>query len=184
MQKQFTTRNNSVILISGATRSGKSTWAERMYSKEESVFYIATSSRSEDDTDWQERILRHKLRRPTSWQTIESENNLTRHLYAIPPSSNILIDSLGGYVARNINTSNNYWEDSTNTFLEFISNYVGNIIIVSEEVGWGVSPTTKIGNLFRDRLGILSQQVQNISSESWLVVHGIAININLIGTPV
>ena len=54
-------------------------------------------------------------------------------------------------------------------------------VLVAEETGWGVVPATAIGGLFRDRLGELTQRLQSIADDSWLVVQGRAINLRDLG---
>lgn len=48
----------------------------------------------------------------------------------------------------------------------------------------GVVPATPIGGLFRDRLGLLAQQLETRSDRSWLVLQGRAIDLHAIGEPV
>ena len=60
-----------VVLVTGAARSGKSEWAETLaHNSNKSVVYIATAMMSPEDREWQQRILQHQKRRPSSWQTI------------------------------------------------------------------------------------------------------------------
>ena len=53
-----------------------------------------------------------------------------------------------------------------------------------EETGWGVVPPTQIGGLFRDRLGQLAQQLDQIADVSWLVLQGRAVDLRAISHPV
>jgi adenosylcobinamide kinase/adenosylcobinamide-phosphate guanylyltransferase len=55
------------------------------------------------------------------------------------------------------------------------------LILVGEEAGWGVSPATAIGGLFRQRLGELQRQLAPLCDTSWLAVHGRAIEISRLG---
>ena len=54
-------------------------------------------------------------------------------------------------------------------------------VLVIEETGWGVVPPTRIGGLFRDRLGALAQCLQTQADQSWLVLQGRAINLGELG---
>jgi adenosylcobinamide kinase/adenosylcobinamide-phosphate guanylyltransferase len=58
------------------------------------------------------------------------------------------------------------------------------VLLVCEEVGWGVVPATAIGGLFRDRMGDLQQQLMAISSAAWLVVQGRALDLMALSRPV
>ena len=54
-------------------------------------------------------------------------------------------------------------------------------MIVVEETGWGVVPATAIGGLFRDRQGLLAQQLEKLAIQSWFVVQGRALNLTQLG---
>ncbi len=169
-----------VILVTGPVKSGKSLWAEQISSKSEKVSYIATNNLFTNSPQWAERIKKHKNRRPKSWNLFESPD-IVSILNNHDNSTTILIDSLGGLVSHYLKLNNSQWNKISYSILDSIINYKGRIVIVSEEVGWSVSPPTAIGNLFRDRLGELVDNVDKISSDSWLVIHGRAINITSIG---
>jgi adenosylcobinamide kinase / adenosylcobinamide-phosphate guanylyltransferase len=63
---------NSLILVTGPSRSGKSEWAEQLALRSQSVvIYLATAQMNPVDTEWQARIQAHQNRRPAHWQTLE-----------------------------------------------------------------------------------------------------------------
>tara|TARA_Y100001968_G_scaffold45850_3_gene35957 strand:- start:7963 stop:8514 length:552 start_codon:yes stop_codon:yes gene_type:complete len=174
---------NEIILVSGPSRSGKSKWAEHLLRKKLDVVYIATSDVI-DDKEWQERILLHQERRPSSWKLIEAPDNLESSIHNLPSNNAILIDSLGTYISKFLNIDNNKWLNIENSLINFFSSEKRLIVIVIEETGWGVVPSTSIGNVFRDRLGSMSQKLQKISNKSWLVIQGRAINLKEMSAPV
>ena len=45
-------------------------------------------------------------------------------------------------------------------------------VVVSDEVGLGVHPSTEAGGLFRDALGLVNQAVAAIADQVFLVVAG------------
>ncbi len=168
--------SSGIILVSGSTRSGKSEWAEMLLKNHKSVFYLATSQKS-DDKDWQKRIKIHKDRRPKNWITIEEPSDITNRIINISPESSIILDSLGGFVTSNIKYSHNDWTVLSQTFVKALKQSESLIVVVIEETGWGVVPPTKIGNLFIDRLNLLAQHLETSSVQSWLLIHGRAINL-------
>tara|TARA_Y100001968_G_scaffold322936_1_gene359844 strand:+ start:1584 stop:2198 length:615 start_codon:yes stop_codon:yes gene_type:complete len=180
---EFNIMGSGIILVSGPTRSGKSEWAEQLMHREDSVTYLATSD-IKGDSEWIKRIKKHKDRRPERWKTIDINYDLIAKLNYLGKSESILLDSLGGFVSNYINTKENVWISICDEFLKEIAMFNSLVVIVIEETGWGVSPSTKIGNLFRDRLGILSQSLELISSDSWLVIQGRAINLKNISVPI
>ena len=45
-------------------------------------------------------------------------------------------------------------------------------VVVSDEVGLGVHPSTEIGRHFRDAIGLANQAVAAVAGDVWLVVAG------------
>ena len=172
--------DKNIILISGPVRSGKSRWAENILANDSSVTYIATYINDNNDESWQKRIQLHKARRPSNWKLIENFTQITEIFSLEANEDSLLIDSLGGIVFRYINLPDLDWSIQLNLFLECILSYPNTIVIVSEEVGWGLSPSTEVSNLFRDRLGELTDNIDKISTNSWLVVRGRAIDLRRI----
>ena len=164
--------------ITGPSRGGKSLWAERLVQNQDNVIYIATLEINNEDVDLEERIKIHKSRRPKIWKTVEGRIDLVSIINNTDSKNYLIIDSLGGFIAANLHLSKNDWIVLSNNLMNSINNYKGSIIIVIEEVGWGLISQYKIGNIFRDRIGILSQQLESISINSWLVLQGRAIDLN------
>ena len=69
-------RVGKVVLITGGTRSGKSTFGEGLLKDEKEVLYIATSKIT--DQEMAERVKRHKERRPAVWETHEGYRSLSK----------------------------------------------------------------------------------------------------------
>ena len=102
----------------------------------------------------------------------------------IPSENAILIDSLGGIIESGLDKNKDEWLIFINKFLNCISKQDKLIIIVNEETGWGVIPSTAIGHLFRERLTLLSSEVSKVAKQRWLVLHQIAIDLDNIGVPI
>ena len=170
-----------LITITGPTRSGKSKLAEFLIQNQESVTYIATSRPRPNDPEWQRRIDIHRKRRPDKWGLIEHPNDICKSIDSINGKESVLIDSLGGLVEHQLNESDFQWEIFQNKFLHCLTENDLCIVIVSEEVGWGIVPATAIGHLFRERQSRLSSLINRISNKRWLALNGIAIDIDKIG---
>ncbi len=167
---------NRIVIVSGPINSGKSLWAEKLLEGSNSVTYLATYVLNTNSLSWKNKIQKHKERRPKEWNLIES-SDLISTLDLLDKDASLLIDSLGGIVSAYLNSITSEWNDISKTIVKALSNYSGLIVIVVEETGWGVSPSTEIGNVFRDRLCQLEKDIDEVSSDSWLVIHGRAINI-------
>jgi adenosylcobinamide kinase/adenosylcobinamide-phosphate guanylyltransferase len=95
-----------------------------------------------------------------------------------------LVDSLGSWVAYGLGLDGPGWDVACTTLLAAIQACPADIVLVSEQTGWGVVPATAIGGLFRDRLGALEQQLAVVAETSWLVVAGRALDLTDLGRPV
>ncbi|MFM9041938.1 MAG: bifunctional adenosylcobinamide kinase/adenosylcobinamide-phosphate guanylyltransferase [Vulcanococcus sp.] len=175
-----------LIVISGPSRSGKSRWAEHLAASiGTDVVYLATGAPAGEDLAWAERVALHQQRRPPHWRTEEVGAELVAALTQQRAAQQVLlIDSLGTWVAQHLELESGQWRDLTQALLQALERLKQPVLLVCEEVGWGVVPPTAIGGLFRDRMGSLQQQLTSISAQSWLVVAGRAIDVMKLGVSV
>ena len=181
MLKPLSKDFSGLITISGPTKSGKSQLAEYLISEQKSINYIATSKPRKNDPEWQRRIDNHRMRRPDSWKVIEHPDDICMVIESTANNESFLIDSLGGLVEHHLIKKDDQWELFQSRFINCLINNNFLIIVVSEEIGWGISPSTSIGHLFRERLSNLSSLISRHSTNKWLAINGIAIDLNQIG---
>jgi adenosylcobinamide kinase/adenosylcobinamide-phosphate guanylyltransferase len=171
-----------ISLVTGATRSGKSEWAELLALRsQKSVVYIATATRYPDDAEWESRLQKHCNRRPENWQTLEVPIALAKSMLEIKDNSYILVDSLGTWLANLLEEDEPTWIKTETELLQAIQACAVDITFVAEEVGWGLVPEYKSGRIFRDRLGGLSRKIGAIADAVYLVTGGYAVNLTQIG---
>ena len=159
-----------IVFVLGGARSGKSEIAEDMAAAlGEEVTYLATGWRPDGtDQSWAARVAAHRLRRPTGWRTVEVGADLATALAeAAGPA---LVDSLGAWVAG----TEAFAVDVEAVCDALLSRRARGAptVIVSDEVGFGVTPSTASGNAFRDALGEANRAVSAVADEAWLVVAG------------
>ena len=181
MLKPLSKNFSGLITISGPIKSGKSKLAEFLIKEQESITYIATSKPRKNDPEWQRRINIHKKRRPDSWTLIEHPCEICKEVQSISNNDSVLIDSLGGLVEQHLILKDKQWELFANKFLNCLIDSPSTIIVVCEEVGWGISPATPIGHLFRERLSNLSYLISRHSRRKFLAINGIAIDMDIVG---
>ncbi len=116
----MSSKNPNITIITGHTRSGKSLWAEKLVSEFNNVSYLATFQFDPSDKEMLDRITKHRLRRPSHWDTVESKGDLITDLSKIPLCNSILVDSLGGYVSSNLNLNNNEWNQQVRDLIRHI----------------------------------------------------------------
>lgn len=155
-----------ITLVLGGARSGKSEVAERLVARLPSpVVYFATAA-VEGDDDLAARVAAHQDRRPSHWKTIEAGTDLAGALRSARDGT-VLVDALGPWVA-----GHHDFVVDTRSLVDALTNRDGDAVVVSEEVGLGVHPSTEAGRRFRDALGELNRAVADIADEVLLVVAG------------
>ena len=170
--------------MTGPSRSGKSEWAERLAENvNQSVIYVATALENPDDLQWQQRLEKHRLRRPSHWQTLTVPYDLSMTIEQTTPPGCLLIDSLGTWVANELDQDEETWDAITTRLLASTKQASVDLIFVAEETGWGVVPAYPLGRLFRDRLGHLTRQLGTIVDTTYLVTGGHVLNLSLLGEP-
>jgi adenosylcobinamide kinase / adenosylcobinamide-phosphate guanylyltransferase len=156
-----------LTLVLGGSRSGKSAVAERLAATLPApITYVATGVAADDDMA--ARIAAHRARRPPSWPTYEAGADLAAALRDVPGS--VLVDALGTWVAAHDELRVDVPE-----LLEALSARSAPTVVVSDEVGLGVHPSTEVGRRFRDVLGAVNEAVANIADDVWFVVAGRAL---------
>jgi adenosyl cobinamide kinase/adenosyl cobinamide phosphate guanylyltransferase len=159
------------MLVLGGARSGKSELAEQVAaSLAPPVRYLATAVVGDDD-DFAARIERHRQRRPPSWVTTEVSADLPNVLGS--SEGTVLVDSLGTWVAAGPD-----FEVDGAALCRVLKDRSGDTVLVSEEVGMGVHPSTEVGGRFRDALGELNRMVAEVADEVLLVVAGRALRLD------
>ncbi|OIQ68073.1 bifunctional adenosylcobalamin biosynthesis protein CobP [mine drainage metagenome] len=170
------------VLVLGGARSGKSSYAESLATRFSTVTYIATGIKHDNDADWQERIALHQSRRPSQWHLIETVDLPS----AIGSLTGIgLIDCLTLWLTSVLDgleawtKPRSSWGPILDENIEALLTSVKghDLIIVSNEIGFGVHPETASGRLFRDELGRLNAQVAAICEEVVLVIAGIPMKL-------
>ena len=173
------------ILVTGPSRSGKSEWAETLAKRQDTpIIYVATALENPDDLQWQKRIEKHRIRRPSHWQTLSVPYDLSLTIEQTKPPCCLLIDSLGTWVANTLEQEEATWKAIATRLLTSTQQSSVNIIFVAEETGWGVVPAYPLGRLFRDRLGHLTRQLGTIVDTTYLVTGGHVLNLSLLGEPI
>lgn len=181
-----------IIFITGGARSGKSSFAEK-YCKDhgENLGYIATSEVL--DNEMKDRIEKHQKQRGNNWTTYEKNLFLEKYIHDILQNHDyVLLDCITMYIS-NIMFSKKYdYEDismdivneieenikySIEEILKKSKASVGNIVIVSNEIGLGIVPDNRLSRIYRDYVGRANQMCAHYADEVYLVVSSIPVKI-------
>ncbi|WP_303974247.1 bifunctional adenosylcobinamide kinase/adenosylcobinamide-phosphate guanylyltransferase [Streptococcus merionis] len=187
-----------LVLVTGGARSGKSSFTEAQLWDKERVCYIATGVIKHKDEEWQERVRLHQERRPKTWATHEQYAGLSQWIKeqdydyylldcATMLTTNVLFDAVERHFPEKLmladddfltkdeqelvtKTIETEWEN----LLEVLSNTKATLYIVTNEIGLGIVPETKLGRYFRDLLGKINQRLAKEASEVYLVICGLS----------
>lgn len=177
-------------LILGGARSGKSLLAEqRATASGLTVTYIATAEAR--DGEMSRRIEHHQARRPTHWGLAEDPLHLADTLQRLArPDTCLLVDCLtlwlsnlifSGDAARQVEAGESVvcplFRGQIDNLIHQLPRLPGQIILVSNEVGWGIVPMDPISRFFADEQGRLNQQVASVCEQVTLVAAGLPLNL-------
>ena len=175
-------------LILGGARSGKSLLAERRAAEGGlRVVYLATAQAG--DGEMARRIAHHRARRPAEWGCAEETLHLAERLRQLAASDTcILVDCLtlwlsnllfAGRAAAQAEAGEAIdcplFAGETSALIEMLPQLPGQIILVSNEVGWGIVPMQPLSRLFADEQGRLNQRVAAVCDQVTLVAAGLPI---------
>jgi adenosylcobinamide kinase/adenosylcobinamide-phosphate guanylyltransferase len=176
-------------LLIGGARTGKSRIAVSLCPASARVAYIATA-RAEDE-EMRARIARHRQNRPAHWDTFEDPLELAVLLRRLQQEYDILLMDcltvwLSNLLYRYRRHSARKIEDIVLAEIDEITKITSavHLILVSNEVGAGIVPTTRVGRLFRDLQGFVNQHVAAKADQVFLAVAGIPIQIKPVFTQI
>ena len=193
-----------IFLLLGGARSGKSSYAEKMAEKmSQNVAYIATSEII--DEEMEKRVLVHRKRRPSTWETYEIENRYpgpddfekifsqilkNKHDVVIIDCITILLfriihefkidesDIINSEIEKQIDKKVKAFFSRLLEMLRKISSSKNiDFIVVSNEVGMGIVPAYPLGRIFRDIMGMINIMISENADEVYFFIAGNKIRI-------
>jgi adenosylcobinamide kinase/adenosylcobinamide-phosphate guanylyltransferase len=171
-----------LVFVTGAARSGKSFFAEKMALKlEGQVIYIATCVPGDDEM--LDRVSRHQARRPAHWQTIEEALDPVLVIKEFDELGHIfLLDCLTLLVSNlllqtNIELGEEQLLQKITELAMVSRESAADVIIVSNEVGWGIVPGDPLSRLYRDIIGRANQTIAAYADEVYITIAGIPIEL-------
>ena len=164
-----------VTLVLGGARSGKSRRAQALAeaaSVDRRVF-IATAQAF--DAEMRERIDRHRADRDGRWRTVEAPVDLAAAIaLADAPDALLLVDCLTLWTS-NLLLADHPLDPALDALCDTLASVRGRVVLVSNEVGWGIVPDNALARRFRDWAGIVNQRVAAAAGRVELVVAGLPV---------
>ena len=181
----------AVRLVLGGARCGKSGHAERLAAvwreaaPNRRVIYVATATTG--DAEMVRRIEHHQARRPADWGLVESPLMLAEALCAASrPDTLLLVDCLTLWLSNLIFSGQAASQAEAGQPIDCalltgqlealrltLRRLPGPVVLVSNEVGWGIVPMGAVSRLFVDEQGRLNQRIAALADQVTLVVAGL-----------
>ena len=180
-----------ITLVIGGVRSGKSRFAADLASRlagDTPVAFVATARRGQTggmDT----RIEKHRANRPGHWQTIESPLGLAEALRLASGVGVVLVDCLTMWISNILYECGDSGapdfearvrsdlDHRVEQLMDGLRETPVPVILVTNEVGAGVAPPTRLGAVFADLQGEVNQKVAGRADAVWQLVAGIPVQI-------
>lgn len=164
------------ILVLGGARSGKSSYAETLAGGDAGdLVYLATGEALDDEM--RARIARHRADRDPRWRTVEAPRALAETIAAEDgPGRTILVDCLTLWVS-NLLLAEADLEAAGEELARAVAGAEARVILVANEVGYGIVPDNALARAFRDAAGRLNQRMAALCDRVELVVAGIALRV-------
>lgn len=182
----------NLILVTGGARSGKSTFAEGLLRElGDEVLYVATAKAF--DQEMQDRIKKHQASRPQGWQTLEAYRELDRALALSGTCmKGIILDCVTIMITNLMMDYEPHWDkvkplrineiegkimDQFVRVVEYTKNTDATVVLVTNEVGFGIVPGYPMARAFRDIAGRVNQYLASQAHEVYLTVCGLPLKI-------
>lgn len=187
----------NLTFVLGGAKSGKSEFAESLYSRQERVCYIATGVVKNPDGEMQLRIKRHQERRSAKWTTREQYRKIDKVIenealdgYLLDDATMLITNLFYDFVLTKTipERIDDYLEAASSTEIAEIRQVIleewrkiltaqkkkhQSMVIVSDEVGLGVVPATKQTRILRDLYGEVNQMIAKKADDVYFVISGL-----------
>jgi adenosylcobinamide kinase/adenosylcobinamide-phosphate guanylyltransferase len=118
--------------------------------------YIATAEAWDDEM--RDRIARHRQDRGQGWETLDAPLDLAGALATIPADAAVLVDCATLWLTNHMLAEHDLALE-TDRLLASLVACPAPVVVVSNEVGWGIVPDNALARRFRDAQGRLNQQM-------------------------
>jgi adenosylcobinamide kinase/adenosylcobinamide-phosphate guanylyltransferase len=161
-----------LTFVLGGARSGKSRYAEQLVMNCTAPWvYIATAQAH--DEEMSARIAEHRQRRDGKWRTLEAPIDLPGAIAAHGNTGQaVLIDCLTLWLSNVMLAGRDVLAEQQR-LVAALNKADGPVVVVSNEVGFGIVPDNALAREFRDAQGRLNMQVAAIADRAVLIAAGL-----------
>lgn len=183
-------------LVIGGARSGKSRFAQALAEAHAGEVQLIVTAEILDE-EMRERVARHQAERPAHWHVTEAPVDLPEaiarlavgcashtdpddaHVHPVRSAhpTFVLVDCLTLWLSNILCTQPDTLERRVDALCAAIAAAQGQLLLVSNEVGWSIVPENKLARLFRDEQGRLNQRIAALCDEVTLVAAGLPLKL-------
>jgi adenosyl cobinamide kinase/adenosyl cobinamide phosphate guanylyltransferase len=172
-----------LTFLLGGARSGKSALAlELARAPGAAVTFVATAEAL--DEEMAERIERHRAERPRHFTTLEEPIELEAVLAGIDEDEVIVLDCLTLWVSylfgRGLESE---IDERARRLATAVAERRREVIVISNEVGWGIVPADELSRAYRDALGRVNALFAQLAAPALLVVAGLTLTLSTAKAP-
>jgi adenosylcobinamide kinase/adenosylcobinamide-phosphate guanylyltransferase len=166
-------------LILGGARSGKSRLAEQRAQACGRPVALVATMRPGDDPELADRIGRHRAQRPAHWRLVEEPLALAQALEPLLQQEYcVLVDCLTLWLTNLLLLdSDQRLQAELDALDQLVADTRGELILVSNEVGWGIVPLGELSRRFQDQAGLLHQRLAQCCDRVTLSVAGLPLEL-------
>ena len=169
------TRSRTTLVLGGA-RSGKSRHAQAIAEGlADTRVFVATAQAFDDEM--RERIARHRADRGAGWCTIEAPTALPQAIREHGAGDHVLLVDCLTLWLSNLLLADADLDAAADALADAVAAATVPVVLVSNEVGFGIVPDNALARRFRDAAGRLNQRMAAACEATDLVVAGIALRI-------
>lgn len=169
-----------ITLITGGSRSGKSTHALKLAHPYRRKFFVATCEAL--DEEMAARIEAHRTTRPPEFQTVEEPIDIVDAIGKLESKADlVIVDCLTLWISNLMLGANK--DDKTilreaDKLAAMLKRAAFASIVVTDEVGAGIVPTDHAeSRRFRDLLGWTNQKIAAVADDVVLMVTGYPVKV-------
>jgi adenosylcobinamide kinase/adenosylcobinamide-phosphate guanylyltransferase len=161
-----------LTFVLGGARSGKSGYAESLVMKCDPPWvYVATAQAFDDEMS--ARIATHQKRRDERWRTVDAPLDLPAAIAGHGDEGRpVLIDCLTLWLS-NVMLAGKDSSAELQRLVAALREVRGPVVIVSNEVGFGIVPDNALAREFRDAQGRVNMQIAAIADRAVLIAAGL-----------
>lgn len=164
-------------LVLGGARSGKSTYAQGFAERADRPVTLVVTAEIWD-AEMAERVAKHQADRPAHWQVVEAPYDLPEAIASASTEQTfVLVDCLTLWLSNILCTRENELGARCAALIEAVRTAQGELVLVSNEVGWSVVPENALARRFRDEQGRLNQRIAAVCEQVSLVAAGLPLSL-------